>query len=428
MEKILDKEEEEEEEEEGREAEEMPDEEEEERQQGGDGVGRAGGIRVLHLCSLSLSLPGHLTPFPLPPPPPRPQRLYASASQSVLIIPDCTLSVNVLVANHRLSSLYLPAAALNLFTPSNRPVASFSSPFMAGYFSNHSQSRFLANSAPNASSTTTTTATTTAQSPATPAAPATVQARSRVTSSKHFSTSLSNSSADDKAQGKDKASGNSASNGSLSVHPLRNTWVFWFRQQRPPGNKITNYEEGIKKISAFSSVESFWSLWTHVHPPSSLLPTTDYLLFHSGIRRPVWEDPLNLSGGKWIIRLRKGVADRLWEDLVLAVIGDQFDGVADGTESENGGHQQQQADAEGIPPGEWPEICGCTISVRQNEDIISLWNRHDGNAKSKEKIKDTIRRVLNLPPTTVMEYKSNNDSMQDKSSFRVNQSDRTPLS
>ena len=61
--------------------------------------------------------------------------------------------------------------------------------------------------------------------------------------------------------------------------------------------------------------------------------------------------------------------------------------------------------------------------------------------------RETIRRVLNLPPTTTMEYKSNNgraifvlillrsthvepssDSMQDKSSFRVNQSDRTPLS
>ena len=106
------------------------------------------------------------------------------------------------------------------------------------------------------------------------------------------------------------------------------------------------------------------------------------------MRRPVWEDPLNLSGGKWIIRLRKGVADRLWEDLVLAVIGDQFDGItvdgadADGAASHGGG-----AEDGAVPPGEWPEVCGCTISVRQNEDIISLWNRHDSSAKSKEKIK-----------------------------------------
>ncbi|KAH9933335.1 eukaryotic translation initiation factor 4E class II [Fomitopsis serialis] len=265
---------------------------------------------------------------------------------------------------------------------------------MAGYFSNHSQSRFLANS----TSQSTTTQTTTTPNPA--PAP-----RSRVPSSKHFSTFVPPASGDEKSSSKDKASTNGSRNGSPVVHPLRHTWVFWFRQQRGPGTKITNYEEGIKKISAFSSIESFWSLWTHLNPPSSLLPTTDYLLFHSGIRRPVWEDPLNISGGKWIIRLRKGIADRLWEGLVLA--------------SRCGGD---------APQGDWPEICGCTISVRQNEDIISIWNRRE-DARVKEAVKETIRRVLNLPSTTVMEYKSNTDSMQDKSSFRVPAStDRTPLS
>ena len=128
-------------------------------------------------------------------------------------------------------------------------------------------------------------------------------------------------------------------------------------------------------------MESFWSLWTHLNPPSSLLPTTDYLLFHAGVRRPVWEDPLNLSGGKWIIRLRKGIADRLWEDLVLAIIGDQFAGCE--VDKLDGERERDR-----IPGGsEWPEICGATISVRQNEDIISVWNRTDGDPRVKEKIK-----------------------------------------
>jgi len=283
---------------------------------------------------------------------------------------------------------------------------------MAGYFSNHSQSRFLANS----TSQSTTTQTTTTPNPA--PAP-----RSRVPSSKHFSTFVPPASGDEKSSSKDKASTNGSRNGSPVVHPLRHTWVFWFRQQRGPGTKITNYEEGIKKISAFSSIESFWSLWTHLNPPSSLLPTTDYLLFHSGIRRPVWEDPLNISGGKWIIRLRKGIADRLWESLVLAIVGDQF------TECTSIGEEEKTNGAESdAPQGDWPEICGCTISVRQNEDIISVWNRRE-DARVKEAVKETIRRALNLPLTTVMEYKSNTDSMQDKSSFRVPAStDRTPLS
>jgi len=204
-------------------------------------------------------------------------------------------------------------------------------------------------------------------------------------------------------------------------------WVFWFRQQRTPGNKLISYEEGIKKISSFSSVESFWSLWTHLHPPSALLPTTDYLLFHSGVRRPVWEDPLNLSGGKWIIRLKKGVSDRIWEDLVLAILGDQFDECKTGdSQQEKDGSWSDEGSGSGS--GEWPEICGCTISVRQSEDIISLWNRVDGDTKVNERIRDTIRKVLNLPPDTVMQYKSNNDSFQDKSSFRSSAIDRTPSS
>lgn len=117
-----------------------------------------------------------------------------------------------------------------------------------------------------------------------------------------------------------------------------------------------------------------------MNTPSSLLPTTDYLLFHSGVRRPVWEDPLNITGGKWIIRLKKGVADRLWEDLVLAIIGDQFDEPSapmprdpDGSTEENG--------------TEWPGICGCTISVRQSEDIISIWNRYEADPKVRDRIK-----------------------------------------
>jgi translation initiation factor 4E len=132
-------------------------------------------------------------------------------------------------------------------------------------------------------------------------------------------------------------------------------------------------------------------------------PTTDYLLFLSSVRRPVWEDPLNISGGKWILRLRKGVADRLWEDLVLGVIGEQFD--------------------------EEDEICGCVLSVRSQEDILSVWNRDEKDSVACNRIRyvafftfgtfgarrssslhsrDTIKRLLNLNQATNMEYKSNN--------------------
>lgn len=47
---------------------------------------------------------------------------------------------------------------------------------------------------------------------------------------------------------------------------------------------------------------------------------------------------MNRYGGKWIVRLRKGLASRCWENLVLAMLGEQF------------------------MVGE--EICGAVVSVR----------------------------------------------------------------
>lgn len=76
---------------------------------------------------------------------------------------------------------------------------------------------------------------------------------------------------------------------------------------------------------------------------------------------------------------------------MLAVIGDQFDECVvegggaslNGSGNGNGGGEAGVGQEEGV----WPEICGCTISVRQNEDIITVWNKTDGNAKVKEKIR-----------------------------------------
>jgi len=116
----------------------------------------------------------------------------------------------------------------------------------------------------------------------------------------------------------------------------------------------------------------------------------------------------------------------------MAIIGDQFDECRNVDEGDNGSVTAAGAVAgsweDGSDAGtEWPEICGCTISVRQSEDIVSLWNRVEGDPKVREKIRDTLRKVLNLPSSTILEYKSNNDSMAvaDRRNTAV---DRTQLS
>jgi len=97
-----------------------------------------------------------------------------------------------------------------------------------------------------------------------------------------------------------------------------------------------------------------------------------------------------------MVRLRKGIASRYWEDLVrelfmtitmrtarayatlfaaqvLAIVGEQFD-VGN-------------------------EICGAVISIRYNEDIISLWNRNADNNEACYR----IRYVLHSYPYCCVE-------------------------
>jgi len=58
------------------------------------------------------------------------------------------------------------------------------------------------------------------------------------------------------------------------------------------------------------------------------------------------QDDTNRCGGKWIVRLRKGLASRCWENLILAMLGEQFM-VGD-------------------------EICGAVVSIRFAVGILKF--------------------------------------------------------
>ena len=92
------------------------------------------------------------------------------------------------------------------------------------------------------------------------------------------------------------------------------------------------------------------------------------------------QDDENKSGGKWIVRLRKGLASKFWEDLVhlfwdlcfislyllniiqvLCLIGNQFDAR--------------------------DSVNGIVVSVRYHEDIISIWNKDANDYEAKIRIK-----------------------------------------
>lgn len=175
-------------------------------------------------------------------------------------------------------------------------------------------------------------------------------------------------------------------------HPLQHTYTFWYSKRTPGKLSSQFYDQNLRRIGSFASVEQFWRYYSHMVRPGDLSGHSVYHLFKEGIR-PMWEDNANCNGGKWMIRLKKGLASRCWENLILAMLGEQFV-VGD-------------------------EICGAVISIRFQEDILSLWNKTAMDQTTISRIRDTLKRVLNLPANTIMEYKTHNDSIKDQSSYRV---------
>lgn len=174
-------------------------------------------------------------------------------------------------------------------------------------------------------------------------------------------------------------------------HKLQCAYWLWFSSKTPGKTSIQNYDQNLKLIAKIGSVEQFWAHYSHLIRPSDLQGHSDFHLFKVGIK-PMWEDEANQNGGKWIVRLRKGLASRCWENLVLAMLGEQF------------------------MVGK--EICGAVVSIRYQEDIISVWNRTASDTSTTGRIRDTLRRVLNLPPNTIIEYKTHTDSLKFTYSFR----------
>jgi translation initiation factor 4E len=166
-------------------------------------------------------------------------------------------------------------------------------------------------------------------------------------------------------------------------------WSFFlfFRQQGSDASD--HYEDNIHLLGSFSTIPGFWALYSHLRKPNDLEPPTDYHLFRKGIRA-IWEDADNVNGGKWMIRLRKGLISYYWEQLIMALIGEQFPA----------------------------DVLGAVASVRVQEDIISLWNRSGSDSEVTHQICCRICEALELPAETRLEYKKHGESVKDGSSYR----------
>ncbi|WVQ74483.1 hypothetical protein IAR50_004084 [Cryptococcus sp. DSM 104548] len=179
-------------------------------------------------------------------------------------------------------------------------------------------------------------------------------------------------------------------------HPLQHAWTLYYDSKtykpdpstlpQKQGDILADYEMTLLTVGKFETIEGFARHFNNIRLPSQLSPSSNYHMFKNGIR-PMWEDPANANGGKWVVLFRSspGTMDFAWANLTMALVGEMLD----------------------------PEdqVCGIVASARPKIDRIQIWTRgrtdQDGLNKLGKRIVDVMALEGRDLESMSMEYQYN---------------------
>ena len=156
---------------------------------------------------------------------------------------------------------------------------------------------------------------------------------------------------------------------SMDTHNMR-------KSKLKPLQKEQQFFEKIIKIADVSSINEFWEVFQHLKKPNQCPLGSEYHVFKKGIF-PMWEDKLNMDGGKLSVLLTKKYANVIWEEVIFNF-------------------------ARGLLPY-YDYINGIIISMRPKFMALSFWIKCSNNFMV-EKIRNALSGLLQTPSSNCMDF------------------------
>lgn len=165
--------------------------------------------------------------------------------------------------------------------------------------------------------------------------------------------------------------------------PFKYAWAFYHDKHSPSAD----YEGRLTMmLDNIITIKTFWEVFNQF--PLDALKMKDSVHFFKRGVKPVWEDPRNITGGSWTFRVPKAQSGEFWKETLLLAVGEQFVDVIQPRKFWSPESSIHRLEATDLLTGD--DLCGVSLSVRFNSNLITIWNRDASNQKSIDGILSVV--------------------------------------
>jgi len=156
--------------------------------------------------------------------------------------------------------------------------------------------------------------------------------------------------------------------------PVNQKWQIWY--WRPNSGHYWHWEDFLQMKSSFTTKDEFWRSYNDLNGfELGLLGSHfNYCVFKDDIK-PMWEDPANRAGGRWILEFPRkwdwkhiSNLNEIWLKLLLSITGN------------NGSYDEC-----------FGNICGAVLMIRHNINKIAIWTANASNTLLNLQIGQAVR-------------------------------------
>jgi hypothetical protein len=167
------------------------------------------------------------------------------------------------------------------------------------------------------------------------------------------------------------------------IHSLQTPWIVWYHHPTDQDWSPESYRD----ILELETIEDYCALrndWNKCLPEVSqgMFFLMRKMSATGKVIVPRWEDPENINGGAWSIRVSRSEAHDVWFKLIAYCIGEDMtkNAIMD-----------------------WKQINGLSIAAKNQFCIIKIWNR-DSSLDNINLLNQTLGEFVSIPDMRYLKH------------------------